>query len=134
MLLKEKQKAEAIKRMKKLKILNQPIKEFKEDGKLNLSERHGILYWLDDEERKMVEELEQKYNFMAYHVIKTYSTIGLMYSILFVSEYEEEWEMEMDDIEQGYAFVYTVNKDMPECSEFGTIGIRPCIGGVERTY
>ena len=33
----------------------------------------------------------------------------------------------------GRAFVYVVNKDMPDCSEFGTIGIRPLFGGVLRT-
>ena len=36
--LRERQKQEAIKRMKKLGIMEQPIKEFEEEGKVNLSE------------------------------------------------------------------------------------------------
>jgi len=56
-----------------------------------------------------------------------------MYSLLYVSNHTEEWEMDRADIQEGRSFVYVVNKDMPDCSEFGTIGIRPLFGGVLRT-
>ena len=123
---------ESVARMKLLGILKTPIKEFKEDGVINRSE-NGILYWLDDEEKKMVADFEEEYSCVVYHVIKTFSTLGLMYSLLYVSKHMDEWEMDREDILDGRAFVYVVNKDMPDCSEFGTIGIRPLFGGVLRT-
>lgn len=124
---------EAVARMKLLRILKTPINEFKKEGVLNLSEALGLLYWLDDEEKKMVADFEKDNGGVVYHVIKTLSNIGLMYSLLYVSNHTEEWEMDRADIQEGRAFVYVVNKDMPDCSEFGTIGIRPLFGGVLRT-
>ncbi len=132
--LREKQKEQALKRMKFLNIMDQPVKEFKEEGKVNLSERGGLLYWLDDDEQKMVDDFEIENNALVYHVIKSTTTIGLMYSLLYVSRYMEEWGMDMDDLRAGRAFVYVVNKDMPDCSEFGTIGVKPSIGGLARTW
>ena len=58
-LLKEKQMAEAIKRMKALGLYPAVIKEFEEDGKLNLSEYNGILYHLNDDEKEMIKTWEQ---------------------------------------------------------------------------
>ena len=123
---------EAVARMKLLGILKIPINEFKKDGVINRSE-NGILYWLDDEEKQMVADFEKDNDGVVYHAIKTLSNIGLMYSLLYVSKHTEEWEMDRADIQEGRAFVYVVNKDMPDCSEFGTIGIRPLFGGVLRT-
>ena len=54
--LKEMQVKEAIERMKMLHIMDRPIKEFEKEGVLNLSEEIGLLYWLDDEEKKMVAD------------------------------------------------------------------------------
>lgn len=132
--LRERQKVAAIERMKKLGIMEQPIKEFEESGKLNLSESGGILYWLNEDEQKMVDDFEKENNGLVYHVIKSRTNIGLMYSLLYVSEYEEEWKMDMEDLGTGQALAYVVNKDMPDCSEFGTIGIESSIGGLIRTW
>lgn len=132
--LKERQKAEAVKRMKKLGILEQPIKEFEEEDKLNLSESGGILYWLNDEQKKMVENFEAEHNGMVYHVIHQFTNIGELYNLLYVSEYVEEWKMDMEDLGAGQALAYVVNMDMPDCSEFGTIGIEPSVGGLIRTW
>lgn len=132
--MKERMKQEAIKRMKKLKMMYTPIHEFEKENKLNLSERCGMLYWLDKEQEKMVCDFENEHNALVYHVIHDYTNIGEMYSLLFVSKYEEEWEMDLDDLDNGYALAYVINKDMPDCSEFGNIGVRPSLGGVMRTF
>lgn len=99
--LRERQKQVAIERMKKIGIMEQPIKEFEENGKVNLSENGGLLYWLNDDEQKMVDDFEKENNGLVYHVIKSRTTIGLMYALLYVSEYEEEWEMDMEDLGTG---------------------------------
>jgi len=132
--LRQKQKEEAIKRMKALDMLEQPIKEFIEEDKLNLSEGPGLLYWLNEEEQEMVKKFEEQNDAVVYHVIKSNSSIGLMYSLLYVSQYLEEWEMDSSDLGDNTALAYVVNMNMPDCSEFGTIGIKPMNGGVVRTW
>lgn len=132
--LREQQKQEAIKRMKKLGIMEQTIKEFEEEGKVNLSEGPGLLYWLNDEEQEMVRKFEEESNGLVYHVIKTQMNFGLMYSFLYVSEHIEEWRMDMEDLGDNQTLAYVINTTMPDCSEFGTIGIEPSIGGLKRIW
>lgn len=132
--MKEKQKQEALERMKMLHISENVVKEFDLYGKLNLSENGGYLYWLDEAEEKMVKDFEEDQNCLVYHVIKSYTNLGLMYSLLYVSQWEEEWESDKEDIKEGMALVYVKNETMPECSEFGSIGIKPSIGGLIRIW
>lgn len=42
--------------------------------------------------------------------------------------------MDMEDLREGQALAYVVNMDMPDCSEFGTVGIKPSVGGLIRTW
>lgn len=126
--------AEAVKRMKILKMLEQPIKEFKEEGVLNLSENGGILYWLDEKQKKIVADFEKEFGGLVYHVIHSMTNFGEMLSLLYVSKYEEEWECDIEDLKEGMAVAYVVNLSMPDCSESGTIGVQPSIGGVRRTW
>lgn len=132
--MKEKQKKEALERMAMLGIHTNAVKEFKLYGKLNLSEGIGALYWLEENEQKIVDEFEARNNAVVYHVIKSFTNFGVMYSLLYVSEYEEEWEQDQEDIREGMALAYVYNADMPDCSEFGTIGLRRSIGGLIRTW
>lgn len=127
-----KQKAEALARMKKLNLHPNAIKEFAEEGKLNLS-RRGILFWLDEDEQKMVKKFEEKTGNLVYHVILNQMEFGLCYSLLYVSPREEEWESDRKDLNEKYPFAFVVNADVPEFSEYGTIGIKPMFGGVLRT-
>lgn len=125
---------EAIKRMNILDMMENPIKDLKEDGVVNLSEGGGYLYWLDDEQKKMVEKFEKEKGGLVYHVIRSLTNIGEMYALMYVSQYEEEWDDDKEDLENGSALVYVVNVTMPDCSEFGSIGVQPSIGGVKRTW
>lgn len=134
----EAQKAEALLRMKKLDIHENAIREFKEEGKLNLSEpglgnRIGVLYWLNEQEQEMVEEWQKKTGNMVYHVIKNHLEFGLCYSLLYVSTDPEDWEYDNRDMEDGIQYAYVKNVTDDWCSEYGTIGIRPAFGGVVRT-
>lgn len=131
--LREKQKQEAIERMKMLKIYSQAIKEFEKENVINVSEHGGILFWLDDEQQEMIKRFEEKYNAVVYHVIHNYTEFGELYSLLYVSQHENEWDYDKDDIKHNIALCYVVNKDEESFSEFGSIGIRPQFGGVIRT-
>lgn len=131
--LKIKQKQEAIERMKMLKIYTQAIKEFEKENVINVSEHGGILFWLDDEQQEMVKRFEEKYNAVVYHIIHNYTEFGELYSLLYVSQHEEEWDYDKDDIKHNIALCYVVNKDEESFSEFGSIGIKSQFGGVIRT-
>ncbi len=131
--LRIKQKQEAIERMKMLKIYSQAIKEFEKEDVINVSEHGGILFWLDDEQQEMIKRFEEKYNAVVYHVIHNYTEFGELYSLLYVSQHENEWDYDKDDIKHNIALCYVVNKDEENFSEFGSIGIKPQYGGVIRT-
>lgn len=130
----EKQKHEALKRMKILGIHSMAIKEFQHEGKLNLSESNGALYWLNEGLQKRVKEFEKKYNSLVYHVIRSYSEVGEMISYLYVSPWTEDWDDDKTDLESGRALVYVENLSDEVLSEFGFIGIMPLFGGVARLY
>lgn len=139
---------EAVRRMKTLGIIDDAISQFQKDGTVMVSEPpFGALYTIDEEQKKLVEEFEKEHNAVVYMVVKCYSTIGKMDSFLYVSDYEDEWEMEAvwfvvedeetetnnSDMSDGYIMSYTHNYDAPECSEFGEIGVRQSFGGLLRT-
>ena len=111
------------------------IIQFKEDDIVMVSEAPmGGLYWLSDEEKEMVKQFEQENNALVYIVVRAFTNLGKMDSLLYISDYEEEWEMENEDINEGYVFSYTINHDMPDCSEFGSIGVKPMFGGLLRIW
>ena len=57
---------------------------------------------------------------------------GECYSILYVSSDINEWEQDKEDIKEGRVFAYVYNKDFDWCSEFGSIVVKPSIGGLVR--
>ena len=134
--LREKQKNEAVERMNELNILDQTIKEFKKEGRINKSEFGGILYWLDEEEMSKVKEFEEEYNALVYHAIKGIyrmcdgSTIEVL-DFLYVSAEECEWEMDRKDLKGNYAYVYSLSNCCPY-GEFGSIMVKPNVGGLMR--
>lgn len=127
-------KSEAVLRMKMFDMLPQPIREFTEEGKLNQSELIGMLYWLSDEQERIVRNWEEETGNMVYHVIHSMTNFGEMLTFLYVSDDDEEWELDRDDIKNGMALCYVYNVTMPDLSEYGSCGIKPCNGGVIRTY
>lgn len=131
---KEIKKAEAIKRMKALKLFAPCIKAFKDRDEVQLSEMTGGLYEFSRETEltAKVKEFEAEYNTLVYHVIHTFTQFGELYNFLYVSDHEDEWEMDNDDIKDNYVMCYVWNKDDDWCSEFGTIAVRQKFGGLVR--
>lgn len=133
MITREMKKEEAIKRMKALDIIDDAIEQFKNDNVIMVSEPpFGALYWCNDEEKEMIRKFEEENDALVYMVIREYTQFGKLDSLLFVSDYEEEWEMDHKDIADGYAMTYTINHDAPYCSEFGSIAFKPMFGGLIR--
>lgn len=127
-------KNEAIKRMEVLDIYGPTIEQFENEGLLSYSEPPlGTNYWLDDEQKKIVRDFEEEHNALVYFVIRSYTNIGVIDSFLFVSDYQEEWVLDNNDIKNGYAYAYVYNYNVPEYSEIGMIGIKSIFGGLVRT-
>ncbi len=131
--MKEEMKKEAIRRMKILKLSSTVIKEFSNKGILNLS-RNAELYHINNEQLARVQKFEKEYNALVYHVIHSHTHFGELLTFLFISKYQEEWEYDRDDLKEGYPIAYVANLTDESCSEFGSIGIYPCVGGIIRTH
>ena len=128
-------KEEAIKRMKAMNIYSDAIKQFKNADIVMVSEPPlGGLFWLNDEEKEMVSKFEQENNALVYLVVRSFTNLGIMDNIFYVSDYQDEWEMDNADLNENYACVYVINHDMPDCSEFGTIAWKSVGGGVLRAF
>lgn len=130
----ENKKTEAIDRMKALDLFGPCIKVFKDRDEVQLSEPTGGLYEFSGNEElaAKVKEFEAEYNSIVYHVIHTFTQFGELYNFLYVSDYQEEWEMDNEDIKDNYVMCYVWNKDDDICSEFGAIAVRQKFGGLVR--
>lgn len=129
------QKQQAIKQMEVLDIYKPYIKTFKDKGVITLFENYGGFYIQEDNEPELlakIKEFEQEYDAVVYAVTHELTHFGELYDFLYVSKYEEEWEMAMEELRLGYANAYVWNKSDEWCSEFGSIAVRSFGGGIKR--
>ena len=132
---KERKIQEAINRMKAMRLHPDAIKQFEKQGLINFSQPpFGGLYWVEDGDLQILREWERDNNSVVYHVIRSYTELGVLDSYFYVSDYEEEWGTDMRDLGIGEALVWVRNIDAPDCSEFGYIGFeRTPAAGLLRT-
>lgn len=120
---------EAVDRMKKFGLYSEVIEQFK-NGYINVSEPpFGACFWADDELLEEIRKLEEEYGILVYHVIRARTTMGILDSLLYVSDHKDEWEYDNADLADGYAMTYTINHDCPYFSEFGSIAIKTTVAG-----
>ena len=117
----EDKKAEAIERMKLLDIFAETRKQFERDDYVSISEPPvGAFFWAEG------EDLQR---------IRSYTTFGKMDCYLYVSDHRDEWEQDREDLKNREPPCYVYNHDMPDCSEFGCVGIeKTCAAGLCRTW
>lgn len=143
--LRNKQKQEAIKRLEILEneylLHKNVLKEFKQDETIYYSETFnklfsGILYWLrnKDEFIEKVNEIEEKRNIYVYHCILTHTAFGDLLTMLYVSNDEEFWDFEKEQLQDGYSSSYVWNMSFELDSGFGDVGINGVNGGIVRRY
>lgn len=132
----EEKKQEAIARMKMLGIFEPTISQFEKDDLVSESTPpFGDCYWLNKEQKERVRQFEEEYGELVYHVIHSYTNIGELENLLFVSNYKEDWPLEREAIKNGEVFAYCYNLTNPEFSESGMIGVRLTVAaGLERTW
>lgn len=127
-------KEEAIARMKMLGLNGRCVQAFKAK-KQSVWESCGALgglYEADDKLRNMIKGVETEHNIMVYHVVESVVMNMHIYSMLCVCPYTEEWEMEREDIKDGYVFCYALNVDEPDFSEFGSVVVHNVASGLVR--
>lgn len=131
-------KTEAVQRMRLMKIIDQTIKDFVDEEKLTYSQ-NGMNYWLiqgeEDQDKpilKAIATMKEK-GHLPYFLLFTPTTLGNMWSIFYINESDEEWELDNQGLASGEQLVYVFNEDLPDCSEYGYINFKPAFGGVVRT-
>ncbi|WP_370838075.1 hypothetical protein [Megasphaera sp.] len=140
----EAMKKEAERRIKMLNLHPNAVQEFIEEGRLNRSDRTrivspfgkqliGALFWLNDEEKQLVAQIEKEWDIYVYHMTHESFEFGECYDMLYVSRYSDEWEADRMDLKDGFPVVYVCNATAPDLSEFGHIGIKAVGGGIIRT-
>lgn len=132
----EEKKIEAIERMKKLGVFPETIKQFEQEDLVSISEPvFGAFFWIEGDELEEMKRWEQVHNALVYVIIRSYTSIGKMDSYLYVSDHKDEWQQDRAMLNRNETFAYVINRDMPDCSEFGSIGIRRTIAaGLVRTW
>lgn len=132
----EEKKAEAIARMKAWGICGPIVKQFNDNDLVAESVPHvGACFWLNKDQLERVREFEEQHNALVYHVIRSFTELGEMESYLFVGDYPEEWEMDREDLKEGQQLAYVYSHAMPDCSEFGSMGVAlTAAAGLKRTW
>lgn len=104
-------------------------------GIITMYEGYGG-YYIDNEEelKAKIKEVESLYKGKVYAVIHSMTNFGEMYSMLWASGYEEDADFDVEENGCGtyYVLAYVWNKTYDYCSEFGTIMVKPALGGLLR--
>lgn len=94
------------------------------------------LYGVETEPKVIVPKIkafEETYKVEAYAAIYSdFGEIGKHLTLLFVSNYKDEWENDKKWLEKMQPFAYVCNLTYPEYSEFGTVVLKCQDGEVER--
>lgn len=128
----EKKKNEAVKRLQMMDYFGLSVAEFIKNNFVMINEPPmGAHYFTHYDVRLQteIERFEHENNALVYAVIRSFTSIGDMDSLLFVSNYPEEWEYEREEIENGIALAYVINWTYPEFSEIGSIAFRKTLAG-----
>ena len=122
---------EVISRMTKLHLWNNIITRYKKDKTIFMSETAGIIYELNEDAKKAANYVKEM-GYTPYHIIRTNTTFGELYAVLYVSNNTEDWTLERYNEKDNIITSCVYNKDT-NSYEFGDIGISPANGGIVRT-
>ena len=121
--MREKQKAEAVLRLKLMGIREDVRRKFEEDGTMMFCNNEQFRP-VDEEMAEEIRRFEQEHDATVFLAVRMFTMFGDLDALLFVGKYDEEWELEHDDLKAGYAMSYCLNRDYPDCSEMGSIAFR----------
>ena len=141
--LKQLQKKEALERLKilqdKFQLMETVTREFEKEDTIYYSEYinkqyPAILYWVSNKEKyeNAIKEFEEKHNALVYYSILTHTSFGTILTLLYVTEEQEVWHEDKEQLQEGLPLAYCINLDDDNCSEFGGIQIGGAMGGIVR--
>ena len=137
------QKKEAIERLKilheKYELLENVITEFEKEDTLYYSEYKNkvfsaVLYWVSNREdlTELVKKVEEENGILVYHAILTPTIYGAFFSMLYVSQNQEEWENDKIELKDSLPLAYCTNLSDSEMAQFGGIQIAGAMGGIRQ--
>ena len=121
--MREKQKAEAVERLKLMGVREDVRRKFEEDGIVSFCNNEQYRP-ADEELMEEIRQFEQEHDATVFLAVRMFTLIADLDALLFVGKYEEEWESQKNDLKDGYAMSYSINRDYPDCSEMGSIAFR----------
>ena len=86
----------------------------------------------DKELYAIKEEFEKDYDSKVYYGMYMETAFGRLLTLLYVDEFEENWEQERKDLKRGSLYACCYNLDEDFC-ESGKIGFKVVNGGLIRT-
>lgn len=131
------QKDVALYALQKLHVSKAVIADFETNDSLYLFDgRHFERLSPDSAVYGMCRSIESKYGIMVYAVTHELSNIGVTYSFLCVSKYEEDFKHMFRESRDKSgictAYAYVMNMSFPLCSEFGYVALIGCYGSIRR--
>lgn len=128
----EEKKAEAIVRMEMLRLPADIIRQFAENGTVNICVPQGDAFFrANGDDAEGIREMEKKEGNLVYVGIRSFVRKGKLGNFLFVGDQREEWDNERKEIENmdNGIWAYVYDCDVPECSEFTYIGVEHTAAG-----
>lgn len=135
MFTREQLKANAVSNLNRIGCYK-PYTEAFRNGTLTMYENCGGYYVEDEELLAKIHTIEEKYGGIVYAVIHSMTSFGELYTMLWADGDEDDSEYDVEDYDDGQwlCMAYVWNKTDAECSEFGSVVIRPALGGLLRVY
>lgn len=80
------------------------------------------------------ENFEKEYQAKVYLILISHTEFGKLVSMLYVSNHNEEWNYDNEDLKEKVAYAYVFNQTDNDCSEIGSIAFEydSICGGIYR--
>ena len=130
----EKQKIEALERMRFLSIAPEVIEKFKDTDKLSCSDLMCHMN-VPAEIQAKIDKWQKDFGNLVYYVIHCHNIHGMQtYECLTVSPFEEDWSFEREIMKNRYVISHSINLTRPEFTESGSILVGQVKGHLIRLY
>ena len=116
--LKERQKAEALKRMRLIGLREDYIRDFEQNDRVHISTEDGSHVDMDEQCLNRIRRLERVICATVYLVVRTYRGGGVMDALFYVDDFEKGWATDRAFLKAGYDISYVVNYRNPDNTEF----------------